>query len=124
MRFLLIGIYGWLWLALASWALSRVLFRASGPVGSFLRLTGHAHLPLLVTALIVVIVTVTFGVATVGWWPAAFAVLLWMPSMLAAAVATASDLDLRRALPVAIIPHVFWVAIVGRHLWTQLAHLL
>ena len=123
-RLVLTGVYGWLWLALASWLIVRLRFATPGGPGSFLRLTGHAHLPLLLVALVIQVAAVILDYTNVARWPAVFAGLFWMPAMLLRAVAESSGLSLRRAAFPALIPYVFWVAIVGRHLWSQLEHLL
>ena len=38
-RLMLIGFYGWIWLAVASWVIARFAFASSGSLSSFLRLT-------------------------------------------------------------------------------------
>ncbi len=123
-RFVLTGLYGWLWLTFASFVLVRFMYTRSASPFLLLRLVGHARLPLLATGIFIQVVAVSLDIPSVSRWPALFAGLLWMPAMLAGAVRVWADLDLRRALSVVVVPYVAWAAIVGRYLWGQLDHLL
>lgn len=123
-RVLLIGLYGWAWLALGTAVTVWVVFGKTGSLGALGRLVGHAHLPLLVVAIFIKVVATTFEVFGVARWPAAFAGLVWMPGMLTAAVSAWSGIELRQAVAAAAIPYAVWVVVVGRFLWHQLAHLL
>lgn len=123
-RMLLIGFYGWIWLAGASWAAGRLATGTRAPLTDHLRLTGHAHLPLLLVAVFLIVFPVTLNVGYLGLWPALFAGVFWMPAMLVNAVAMASGLSLRRAVLPAVVPYVAWAAVVGRWLWRHVGHLL
>ncbi|NNC91791.1 MAG: hypothetical protein HKN80_04805 [Acidimicrobiia bacterium] len=122
-RFLLVGLYGWMWLAVASWLVARAV-SGPAPLSASVRLTGHAHVPLLLLAAFVQLVAVSLDFTNVARWPALFVGAFWMPAQLGHAVAASSGLRLRRAVVVAAGPYVVWAAVVGRHLWSQLAHLL
>jgi hypothetical protein len=160
-RFMLTGLYGWMWLAASSWLVARMVSGSARMVSgsarvvsgsarvvsgsarvvsgsarvvsgsarmvsgsAFLRLTGQAHVPLLFLALFIQLVSVTLSFTDAALWPALFVGVFWMPAQLVHAVAAASGLRLRRAVLVAAGPYLGWAAVVGRHLWGQLGHLL
>ena len=123
-RFMLTGFYGWLWLAVSAWLVARVASRSRVSLFSVIRLTGHAHVPLLLLAVLIQLVSVALNFTDAAHWPAVFVGSFWLPAQLAQAVATASGLSLRRAVLVAVGPYLLWVAVVGRHLWLQVGHLL
>lgn len=123
-RFLLTGLYGWVWLAGASWVIIRLRYGVRGSAASLLRLTGHAHLPLLLVAILIQIVAVSLDIPNVAGWPALFVGVFWMPAMLVSAVAAGSDLDSRRAAPSVVLSYIAWAAVVGTYFWGQLGHLL
>lgn len=123
-RFLLIGFYGWLGLSLVMFLLVRFSLRRPGSLSTLVRLVAHAHLPLLVAAVFIQVAGVSLDVTGVARWPAAFAGLVWMPASLTAALRAWSDLKRTEAVMAAALPYGAWAAFVGRHLWTQLEHLL
>jgi hypothetical protein len=123
-RAVLIGFYGWIWLAVASWAIVRRASVPSASLSSYLRLTGHAHFPILVVAAFLLVFAVTLNVAFIGRWPTLFAGVVWMPAMLASVVSTLSGLSLGRAALVVALPYAAWVAVVGTHMFRQVEHLL
>lgn len=123
-RMVLIGFYGWIWLALSSWAAFRLASGAPASPTSYLRLTGHAHLPILLIAAFLLVFPVTLNIAFLGVWAALFAGAVWMPSMLANAVSALSGLSLGRAAFVVALPFAAWAAVVGRIMLLQVGHLL
>lgn len=123
-RMLLVGFYGWMWLAAASWAAMRLIEGSRNSLSDHVRLAGHAHLPLLLVAVTLLVFPVTLDVGGVGRWPALFAALFWMPAMLINAVATGAGVSRRHAAAPAIVAYAVWAAVVGRWLWRLLAHLL
>jgi hypothetical protein len=123
-RLMLTGFYGWMGLAVCTWAVARYVSAPPGSLSVFVRLTGHAHLPLLLLAAFIMLVPVTLDVTGAALWPALFAGAFWMPALLMNAVAASSGLNLRAAVWVTAGPYLLWVAVVGRLLWRQLAHLL
>lgn len=124
-RFLLIGIYGWLGLGLAMWLVALVVVSEQRPsIWSFFRIAGNGHLPVLTAAFIVAFIAGLLGVAGIGLWISGVMVGLWMPTMLTAGVMHATGLSLARAAVVAIVPQLVWLATVGRRAADQLSHLL
>lgn len=123
-RMLLVGFYGWMGLAVAAWLAVRLAGSKPAPFSDFARLTGHAHLPLLLVAVTLLVFPVTFDVGGVGRWPAIFVALFWMPAMLVNAVATGSGWSRWQAAGPAIVAYVVWAAVVGRWLWRMLGHLM
>lgn len=123
-RMVLIGFYGWIWLAAASWVAVRLWAGTRPSLADHVRLTGHAHLPMLVVGLLVWVFSVMMNIGGIWQWPALFAGSFWMPAMIVNAVAAASGLSLRRAALPGLVPYAVWAAAVGRYLWLQVAHLL
>ncbi len=123
-RTLLVGLYGWLWLAVVPWIVVRMTTTSRAPLSDYMRLTGHAHLPLLLVAILVFVLPVSLGVSGIALWPALFAGVVWMPAMLVNAVATAAGVSRRSAALPALVPYVVWAAVAGRWLWRQIGHLL
>lgn len=123
-RFVLVGLYGWVWLTVSSFVVVRVAWAVSAPIVGLFRLTGHAHLPLLVLGIVVQVFAVMGGVTGLLVSPALFAGLVWMPAMTASAVRVWGELNLSRAATAVVVPYLVWALIVGRHLWSQLDHLL
>ena len=123
-RLVLTGFYGWLWLAGASWVVTRIAFAGRTSLTSFVRLTGHAHLPLLLLAAFIQFVSVMLNATNVARWPALFVGAFWVPALLVNAVSAASGLGRGRASLAVGVPYLVWAAVVGRLLWRQLGHLL
>jgi hypothetical protein len=123
-RFLLIGLYGWLGLSLATFVVVRLVFRRSGPLPTLIKLVGHAHLPLLFAAIVMQVVSVSLDITGVARWPAVFAAVFWMPAMLAAGTRAWTGLSRAQAVASAAAPYLAWAATVGRFIWDQLDHLL
>lgn len=123
-RMMLVGLYGWLWLAGAFWLIARGGFGYLGTPRRIAPFVGHAHLPLLLVAIFIQVVSITLTVTGPARWVALFAGGFWMPAMLVSATITVTGLTVRRALVVVGVPYLAWVAVVGRSLWTQLGHLL
>lgn len=122
-RFLLTGFYGWLWLAGAAWVIGRTLLNSEASFLSLFRLYGYAHLPLLVLAITIQLVSVLFHVLGPASMVAIFVVVFWLPASLIAATRTALSVAARTAFLVAVGPYVVWLLVVGRSLQTQLGHL-
>ncbi len=123
-RFVLIGLYGWLGLALATWWLVRLAYRRADSLPTLFRLVAHAHLPLLFVAIVMQVTSVSLDIGGLARWPAVFAGVFWMPAMLAAALCAWADLKRHQAVLSAAVPYLVWAATVGRFLWNQLDHLL
>ena len=123
-RLLLTGFYGWMWLAIAGWVVARFVYSTPAPPLAFVRLTGHAHLPLLLIAVFIQVVAVMFAAGGVALWAALFVASFWMPALLVAAAAAATGLTRRRAALVMAVPYALWALLVGRQVWRLLEHLL
>lgn len=123
-RLMLTGLYGGLWLVGGAWLVARVAFSHSGPVWPMVPLFGHAHLPLLVVAVLIQLFSVTLDLTGPSLWGAVFAGGFWMPAMLVAAVRNLTVLTTWQAVVTVALPYLVWLLVVGRTLWTQLGHLL
>ena len=143
LRFVLIGVYGWLGLVALTWLGHRLLSarrtgeRQSGWGGAeaqrLLQVIGLSHIALLVLAIAIQIgqaIPIPFVVPALT----AFALLIWFPGMVIAAVTqttgrTDSQLlsDGRSAMASLLISAVaclLWLLVVGRYLFDQLGHLI
>jgi len=123
-RLVLTGFYGWLWLAGASWLVARIAFAGRASLPSFVRLSGHAHLPLLLLAALIQLVSVMLNATNVARWPALFVGAFWLPVLLVNAVSAASNFGRGRASLAVAVPYLVWATVVGRLLLRQLGHLL
>lgn len=123
-RFLLIGLYGWLGLSLATFVLVRFVYKRSGSLPTLLRLVAHAHLPLLAVGVVIQVAGVAMDITGVARWPALFAGVFWMPAMLTAAFRAWTGLRHHQAALSAAVPYTVWAMTVGHFFWRQLDHLL
>ena len=123
-RLLLVGFYGWLWLAGAAWLIARLALGAETRFTTVLRLYGNAHLPLVVVAVAIQVFAVVAQTLGPALLVGAVAVGFWMPALLVGATRQVFALDVRKAVLVAVGPYLVWVFIVGRWLVSQVGHLL
>ncbi len=123
-RLLLIGFYGWMWLAAAAWATGRLALGIHSEFVPVLRLYGNAHLPLLFVGIAIQVFSVVGRTLGPALLVAVVAVLFWMPIMLTGATREAFSVDVRRAALLVAGPFLVWLVTVGRYLLTQLGHLL
>lgn len=128
-RFVLIGFYAWIAMAVLIWVGGRLAARrsSSAPASGFLRLvvvTGWAHKPLVVVGVALQLLAFIAPGSGVGTVVASVALLLWMPAMLVAALAWAFDRPMRQLVALAGVTQALWLATAGRFLLTQVGHLL
>ena len=141
-RFILVGFYAWLALAVLIWLAGRWLTDRAEPADPVHRvdrsavspdgvgllrvvqLTGHAHRPVVVLGLVIQFAAVLLQITGPGLVLAVAAFGLWMPAMLAATTAAAFDLSPARATVVVALPYLAWLATAGRFLERQVGHLL
>ena len=123
-RMLLVGLYGWLWLAGAVWLIARTRFRSTVPFGPVFRLIGQAHLPLLMISVTIQALAVSFRLFGPGLWVSVFSALFWMPALLTMAARTAPGITDGEALRIVIAPNLVWLILVGWYLQVQVGHLL
>ncbi len=123
--FLLIGLDGWLFSALATWAGARWLSGNAelSPVKT-VKLLGYAHLPLLVVGLGSALLPGLFGITGVVRPFAWIAAVIWMPAMLTVGVHAVSRLPIARSAAVVLPVHLVWLAIIGRWALSQIGHVL
>ncbi len=123
-RLLLVGFYGWLWLAVSAWAIGRLALGADAAFAMVLRLYGNAHLPLVFVAIGIQVFSVVARSQGPALLIAVLAGLVWMPAMLVAATRRSFDLEPGKAALVVLLPYLVWLLTVGRYLIAQLGHLL
>ena len=126
-RFVLIGFYAYLGMALAVVAVARLV--DPKPVSTTqlcrtVQVVGLAHQPLLVIGLVVQIsalIAPLTSVATVAAW---LTFGLWMPAMLVGAVRWTRDISTPQALMIVSVPYLLWLATAGRFLLDRVGHLV
>ena len=130
--FILVGVYGWLGLGLLLW-LVVLAVRRSRPhevpddavvtPGRFVRISGYAHVPLLITAFGLAFVAGLLDVVFVGIWFLIAGMVLWMPAMVTAGVlhAGAARSPLQAAA-IAAGPILLWLLTVGWWMASRLSH--
>ena len=91
----------------------------TGPDG----LTGLAHRPLVALAVLIQVLALFDPAGDIGGIAALVVFGFWMPAMLVSAVVWAYDQTLVRAITLAAIPYVLWLATAGRYLFIQVGHL-
>jgi hypothetical protein len=123
-RILLIGLYGWLWLAGVAWSVGRLVLATQAPFATVFRLYGFAHLPLLLVAITIQVVSVALRVLGPSLAVALLGVVVWMPALLVSASRQAFELDTRPAFLLIAGPFLLWLVVVGGVLTAQLGHLL
>ena len=123
-RFTLIGVYGWLGLAVLAWFIGRHIRRRDVSYSTLIRLFGHVHLPLLITAITVIVFASNLGVTGIWRVPALLAGVVWMPAMLIRAISVSAGVTLGEAAAIGAIPYASWAGLVGLPLWKQMTHLL
>lgn len=134
-RFVLVGLYGWLALAVLVWAAGRLADQllarpGGGPEGAgpelarIVQFTGLAHRPLIILGFVIQFAAVLLRLQGPGLVLAIAALGLWMPAMLVAAVTSAFAVGPLRAALVVAGPYLAWLATAGRFLNQQVGHLL
>jgi len=132
-RMTLVGVYGWLGLTAGVWLGVAVLGAVTGATNNAAQppslqhsgsAVGLAHMPLLILGVVIFAAGGLFEILGPGLVAAAFVLGFWFPAALVAATRSAYQLSLTRAAAVLALPYLLWLAIVGRHLMTQVQHLL
>lgn len=129
-QMLLYGIWGWLFLGTGIWAAGRIVVARVGSNADqptllkALTSVGFAHRPVLVLGAVLFISTGLLQVNGPGLVVAVIALGVWFPTLLALSVQHSRYIELRDACVVVAVPYALWLAIIGRHLISQVAHLL
>jgi len=133
LRLMLVGIWGWLGLALATWLIVsgvRTLQGGrdeAGPPPSLqinVAALGLAHTPMLALGIVILVAAGLLEVLGPGFVAAVFVFGFWFPAGLIAATAHANRLAPLRAALVVAVPYLIWMSIIGRHLLDRIQHLL
>ncbi len=129
-QMLLFGIWGWLFLGTGIWVAGRIVVdkvssNADQPsLVKTLTTVGFAHRPVLILGAVLFISAGLLQVTGPGLVVAVVAFGVWFPALLTLSVQHSRYIELRDALVVVVIPYAIWLAVVGRHLLGQVAHLL
>lgn len=129
-QMLLYGIWGWLALGTGVWIAGRIVVDKVGSNADqpslikTLTSVGFAHRPVLMLGAVLFVSTGLLQITGPGLVVAVLAFGLWFPALLTLSVQHSRYIALRDALVVVAVPYALWLAVVGRHLMSQVAHLL
>jgi len=132
-RMTLVGVYGWIGLTAGVWLGAAVLNSVTGqpddaaqpvPLQHSSSAIGLAHMPLVILGVVIFAAGGLFELLGPGLVAAVFVLGFWFPAGLVVATRSAYQLSLARAAGVLALPYLVWLVIVGRHLMTQVQHLL
>lgn len=128
-RFVLTGIYGWLALTLAIWFIAQRTGPSveGSPIYLFQRAAASvtvAHFPLIILGMYMATFGAFIRTPVPGTILAVIVFAAWIPLLLSRAMQHMSDMERNRALALAAIPYLLWLAWIGRFLHSQVGHLL
>jgi len=127
LRFVLVGVYAWLVMALLVWLVGRGA-RSAGrtrPVPDLarsLQFTGLAHQPAVILGALLLL-----GQVVPAIWPFTIAAILtlavWLPGLLLTAMTSAFGRLDRASAGAAFVAYLAWAALAGRYLLDRVGHL-
>jgi len=127
----LIGVWGWIGLALAVWILGSLLADAGGQRGSLVTslirtaaAVGLAHAPIIALTVVVFVAADMMQLFGPGLVTAVIVFAVWFPAWLLAGTRSALRISLPRATAAVALSYGAWLHVVGRHLLGQIVHLL
>lgn len=132
-RLALYVVWGWLGLALATFAVAELLRRRGrgrsqradpGALRLTLASTGYAHVPIVALAGVIFVAAGLFQALGPGLVAAVIALAVWMPVALVTGVGHVHGLRTRHAVAAVAAPYLLWLWIVARHVLGQVTHLL
>ncbi len=127
LRFVLVGVYVWLAMAVVVWLVGRAARAAgrTGPVPDLARslhFTGLAHQPAVVLGALLLL-----GQVVPAIWPftivAVLTLVVWLPGLLVAAMVSAFGRLDRSSAGAALAAYLLWAALAGRYLLDRVGHL-
>jgi hypothetical protein len=133
LRLMLIGVWGWLGLAIGIWATGRTLSHASAttrppPLLTSLALTlamvGWAHVPVIVLGLVVFVAAGLMQLLGPGLVVGAVVLAVALPVALVTGTRHVFALSWTGAAVAVVVPYAFWLLIAARHVHRQISHLL
>ena len=122
-RMMLVGFYGWLFIAAVAWVLARSIHHTEVRYTSVLRLFGFIHVPVLMLAIVIQFFSVSLRFFAPAGFMLLFGFLVWMPGLTVFASRKAFGVGRSRAAVVGLVAYLFWVVSVGWWMWTQIGHL-
>lgn len=126
-RFVLIGFYAYLGMALAVAAVARLVDPKPVSIAQLRRtvqVIGLAHRPLLVIGLVVQISALIAPLTSLAPIAAWLSFGLWMPAMLVGAVRWVRGISSGQALLIVSVPYLLWLLTAGRFLLDRVGHLV
>ena len=133
LRLALVGIWGWLGLAVGIWMVAGLLSRAaqeparhsaSASLQLTLAMVGWAYLPIAALGVVVLFAAGLMQLLGPGLVVGVFVVGVALPVALATGAQQVYGLSLVRAVAVVAVPYSIWLFVVARHVFIQLRHLL
>lgn len=131
MQLVLIGIWGWIALALILWVLGSLLATSDGVVRplttTLLRIVavvGLAYAPVIVLTVVVFVAADVMQLFGPGLVTAVVVFGAWLPAWLLAGTKAVLRISLPRTCVVVAASYGAWLHVVGRYLLGQIGHLL
>jgi hypothetical protein len=125
-RLVLVGVWGWIWLAASVWLVATIVARSMPrmPLRTAFATIGLAHVPLLAVAVVVLVAAVMLQLLGPGLVTAVFVVAFWFPAALVTGVAHGWGASIARSAAIVAGPYAVWLFVVADHLSRQVGHLL
>jgi hypothetical protein len=133
LRLVLVGVWGWLGLAVGIWAVAGLLARAAQAPGrpsasASLQLTlamvGWAYVPIAALGVVILIAAGLMQLLGPGLVVGALVVGVALPAALVTGTQHVFRLRLLGAAAAVAVPYAIWLLVVARHVFIQVRHLL
>lgn len=127
-RLVLVGVWGWIGMAVLATAVLVVNGSARGGSGRTLRTTlavvGAAHVPLIWASVVLFLGASMLQLLWPGLITVVFVFAFWFPAAVGIGLRVSCGAPVRTAAAATAVAYAAWVTVVGRHLYDQLAHLV
>ena len=134
LRLVLVGVWGWLGLAIGIWATGWTLSHASATtrpppppltsLGLSLAMVGWAHVPVIVLGVVVFVAAGLMQLLGPGLVVGAVVLAVALPVALMTGTRHVFGLSWVGAAVAAVVPYAFWLLVAARHVHRQINHLL
>ena len=127
-RLALVGVWGWIGMAVVATVVLVVSGSARGDSGRTLRTTlamvGAAHVPLIWASVVLFLGAGILQLLWPGLIMVVFVFAFWFPAAIGLGLRVSCGARVGVAVAATAVAYAAWVTVVGRHLYDQLAHLV
>lgn len=126
-RLVLVGVWGWIGMALVAWIVVTTTSPAEHPHRSpaaSIAIVGIAHIPLIWLAGVLFLAAGALQLLWPGLMTAAFVFTVWFPAAVFMGLRVSCGAGFVRAMVATAVSYAAWLAVIGRQLYDQLAHLV